>query len=300
MKTLPAGLQTHLDTGATTLCWCWRVTRTDTTVFGFTDHDKDVTFDGTTFEAETGFTASDLKQSISLSIDDVDAAGALSSSAITEADLTAGLYDDAAVEIWRVNWADASQRVLMMKGSIGEVRRGQTAFTAELRSLAHYLGQETGRVYQYACDADVGDARCGVNLASGTYTGTGAVTAVDAGYRIEASGLGSYAAAWFTGGLLTWASGANAGLSMEIKQHDLSGSTAIIELWRSMPVTPSVSDTFTISAGCDKTWDTCKGSKFSNGNNFRGCPYIPGSDYMIKVASQANYVTYTGGSMFNE
>jgi len=27
MKTLPDGLQAHLDSGATTLCWCWQLTR---------------------------------------------------------------------------------------------------------------------------------------------------------------------------------------------------------------------------------------------------------------------------------
>jgi hypothetical protein len=56
MKHLPASLQSHLDTGATTLAWCWRVTRGDGGVLGFTDHDRDLTFDGTTFQAATGFT----------------------------------------------------------------------------------------------------------------------------------------------------------------------------------------------------------------------------------------------------
>ena len=57
MKTLPAALQSHLDTGATTLAWCWRVTRRDGVTLGFTDHDRDLTFDGATYEAATGFTA---------------------------------------------------------------------------------------------------------------------------------------------------------------------------------------------------------------------------------------------------
>lgn len=298
MKTLPAGLQDHLDTGATTLCWCWKVTRADSVVLGFTDHDRDVIFGGTTYEASAGFSASDLKQSLGLSVDDLDAAGALSSAAITEADLSGGLFDDAAIEIWRVNWGDTSERVLMMSGSIGEVRRGQAAFTAELRSLAHYLGQETGRTYQYACDADLGDARCGVALGGAAYTGTGTVTAVGGGYLIDASGLSGFAEDWFAGGLVTWVTGANTGLAMEIKRHALSGATATVELWRSMPDTPVIGDTFTISAGCDKTFSTCK-SKFSNGDGYRGCPHIPGNEYVLEVASTANYATYSGGSLFN-
>lgn len=299
MKTLPAGLQTHLDTGSTTLCWCWRVTRTDSTKLGFTDHDKDVTFDGTIFEASTGFTASDLQQSIGLAVDDVDAAGALSSSALDEDDLSAGLYDNAAVEIWRVNWEDVAERVLMMSGSMGEVRRGAVAFTAELRSLAHELGQEKGRTYQYACDADLGDTRCGVNINAAANKGTGTVTAVDADYYFQASGLSAFDDGWFSGGYVTWTTGANAGRTMEIKAHAQDGATATVDLWRSMPDAIAVSDTFAIYAGCDKTFETCK-SKFSNGDNYRGCPHIPGSEYMYDVASESGYSTYTGGSMFNE
>ncbi|MEJ2118220.1 MAG: DUF2163 domain-containing protein, partial [Alphaproteobacteria bacterium] len=139
MKTLPEGLQAHIDTGATTLCWCWRLARADGAVYGFTDHDRDLAFAGTTFEAASGFTASDIAQSVGLSVDNLDASGALSSNALTEDELSKGLFDDARVEIWRVNWVSPEQRVLMMSGSIGEVRRGETAFTAELRSLSHYL-----------------------------------------------------------------------------------------------------------------------------------------------------------------
>jgi uncharacterized phage protein (TIGR02218 family) len=106
VKTLPAGLQAHLDTGATTLAWCWKVTRTDATVMGFTDHDRDLVFDGVTFAAATGFTASEAVSSLGLSVDNLEVEGALAAAAITEEDLAAGLYDGAGVELWRVNWAD--------------------------------------------------------------------------------------------------------------------------------------------------------------------------------------------------
>lgn len=297
MKTLPAGLQAHLDSGATTLCWCWRLERADATVYGFTDHDRDLTFGGVTYEAASGFTASELKSSLGLSVDDADASGALSSARLNEADLAAGAFDDARIEIWRVNWAATDQRVLMMAGSIGEVRRGETAFTAELRSLAHYLNQQQGRTYQYACDATLGDARCGVSAAA--HTGTGAVTAVVAGrYKFTASGLGAYASAWFTGGLLTWTAGANAGRSMEVKGHTLSGGAATIELWRSMPEPVAAGDAFSVIAGCDKIFSTCR-DKFANRANFRGFPYIPGSEYMIEIAKDSLASTYSGRSMFN-
>lgn len=299
MKTLPAGMQAHLDTKATTLCWCWLITRADGELFGFTDHDEDVVFDYITFEASSGFTASDIKQSIGLGVDDLDASGALSSDKLTEADLSAGLYDDAAIQIWRVNWVDTDQRVLVTSGSMGEVRRGQVSFVAELRSLAHYLGQQTGRIYQYACDADFGDSRCGINAELAAYKGSGTVSTVDNAYHFTATGLSAFADAWFSGGYLTWVTGENAGRSMEVKYHVQDGASATVELWREMSVTPSVGDTFTVTAGCDKTFETCRDT-FSNGDNFRGCPHIPGADYIIDVASQQDSAKYNGLSMFNE
>ncbi len=42
MRAVPAALQSKLDSGVTTLCRCWIVTRRDGVVQGFTDHDEDV------------------------------------------------------------------------------------------------------------------------------------------------------------------------------------------------------------------------------------------------------------------
>ena len=87
MRVLPAGLQSHLATGATTLCWCWRITRNDGETLGFTDHDRDVSFDGTSFEAATGFTATEIAGSIGLNVDNLDVESAITSDRLREADL---------------------------------------------------------------------------------------------------------------------------------------------------------------------------------------------------------------------
>jgi uncharacterized phage protein (TIGR02218 family) len=280
MKSLPPALQAHLDTGATTLCWCWRLTRRDGTVMGFTDHDEDVSFGGVAYIAATGFTASEVQSSLGLAVDNLTVIGALSAAALTEDDLAAGLYDDAEVEIWRVNWQDTSQRVLMRKGNLGEVARGRTAFEAELRGLAHKLNQPVGRAFLKTCDADLGDARCGINLASSAFTGTGTVQAVLTPARVfTASGLGGYASGWFSGGKLSWTSGANVGRAMEVKAHG-KGTAVTIELWQAMSEAVSAGDQFTISAGCDKSFATCK-AKFENLSNFRGFPYMTGNDAVI-------------------
>jgi uncharacterized phage protein (TIGR02218 family) len=255
-----------------------------------------VTFDGTTYEAATGFTGSDIRQSVGLSVDNLDAAGALSSVTLTETDLAAGLFDDADIEIWRVNWADVSQRVLMVKGKLGEVRRGELSFSAELRSLASVLSQDQGRTYQYACDATLGDARCTIDLTDPAFKGSGTVTAVSADYLFTATGLGSFDDGWFSGGLVTWTGGVNDGRTMEVKRHVLgSGGLVEIELWRRMSEPVAIADTFDITAGCDKTFPACQ-AKFDNVVNFRGFPHIPGNKYVLDYPTPGD-PNNDGGSM---
>lgn len=283
MKTLPPGLAAHLASGATTLCWCWRLTRRDGESQGFTDHDANLVFDGTTFEAAAGFTASEIRDAIGLSVDNLEVSSALSSERLNEADLAAGLYDDAKVEIWRVNWQSPEQRLLMRSGSLGEVKRAGPLFSAEVRGLAHYLQQPKGRLFQYTCDADVGDARCGITLSLPAYTGSGMIVAALSARKWSASGLEAFSSGWFTRGLVTFTSGAAIGQKAEVKAHTRDGVLDIIEIWQPgrLPLTPG--QTFTVTAGCDKHIATCA-AKFSNAANFRGFPHMPGNDFVTAVS----------------
>lgn len=282
MRTLPTGMQAHLDSGATTLCWCWRVTRTDGVAIGFTDHDQDVVFDGTTFRHFSGFTAGEVTTTLGLTVDNLDVEGALSSVEITEQDLSAGLYDDAEIELWRVNWQDPAQRVLMRKGNLGEVERDEVFFRAELRGIAHRLQQARGRVYGATCDATLGDARCGVDLEDPAYKGTGTVTSSSEA-TIHATGLGSFAEGFFSRGRVTFTSGANEGLAFNVRLHTTGSSDAVIHLWEAPVYAVEAGDTFTVTAGCDKRLETCR-DKFANVVNFRGFPHIPGNYALTRYA----------------
>jgi len=280
MKTLSPQFAAHLASGATTLCWCWRLTRRDGTHLGFTDHDRQLIFDGTTFEAASGFTASEIKDTVGLAVDNLEVTSAITSDALVEADLAAGYYDDAAVEIFRVNWSDPAQRALMRSGSLGEVRRSGIAFSAEVRGLAHYLQQPKGRLFQYTCDASLGDARCAVNAKAPTFQGLGTVLAVTSARQFTAYGLSTYATGWFTRGLLTFTSGAAVGQQIEVKSHTMTAGTVSIELWSAARLPLIANQTFVITAGCDKHLRTCA-SKFANAANFRGFPHMPGNDFLV-------------------
>ena len=125
MLTLSPSMQAKLDQRATTFCHCWRVARSDATVMGFTDHDRDLTFNGVTFRANTGLSASQLESSVGFAPGTGEATGALSDESLTEADLLNGLYDGASVETWLVDWTNVTDRALLDIATIGEIRRGE-------------------------------------------------------------------------------------------------------------------------------------------------------------------------------
>ena len=286
MKSLSPDLQTHLDSGTTTLAWCWRLTRKDGVVFGFTDHDRMLVIDGQSYEPETGLTPSEIRAGTELAVDAQEAEGVLRSDRITETDILDGLWDNAGVEAWRVNWADTSQRVLMRRGSIGEIRRGRLAFVAEIRSMAHVLNQTVGRTFQATCDALCGDARCGVDLESPAFNGTGSVIALTGDRTFTASGLDGFAAGWFALGMVEWLTGVNAGRRAEIQAHDRTGTDIAITLLEAPVRAIAVGDTAVLRAGCDKRLVTCS-AKFANTANFRGFPHMPGQDAMIRFATKS-------------
>jgi uncharacterized phage protein (TIGR02218 family) len=285
MRPIPSALQTKLDSGVTTLARCWKLARRDGVVMGFTDHDRDLVMSGVTFRAGTGFSSSEAASRFDLAVDGAEISGALADDSLTDADLAAGRYDAAQVETWLVDWSDPSLKVLTARGTLGEVRREGRAFTAELRGLADLLSQESGRLYTAKCGADLGDLRCKVDLANPALHGTGAVTAVEGTSILVASGLDGFADTLFSLGRLTWTGGANAGLSIEIKQHRLVGGHARLTLWQAMPQGIAIGDSFAVTAGCDKRFATCR-ARFANTDNFRGFPQIPGNDFLIGAPMQ--------------
>ncbi len=279
MKSLGPGLEAHIATGVTTLCWCWRLTRRDGVAIGFTDHDRDIAFDDTIFEAAAGFSASEINDAVGLSVDNLEVTSALSSARLTEADLAAGFYDDARVEIFRVNWQVPHERVLMRKGSLGEVRRSGLLFAAEVRGLAHYLQQPKGRLFQYTCDADLGDSRCGIDALDPAYRGSGSLIASFDLRHFQVDGLDDYVTDWFSRGLFEFTSGPAAGQRVEVKRHSRVGGTVELELWQPARGPLSAGQTFVVTAGCDKHVATCR-NKFGNAINYRGFPNMPGNDFV--------------------
>src|SRR5690606_38259540 len=161
-------------------------------------HDRDLSLAGTVFRAASGFRASEGEAGNGMAAPASEVAGGFSSEAITEADLTAGRYDGARVEVFVVNWRLPEEHMLLKVQEIGEVSRAAGQFTAELRSFAHRLSQENGRVYNRRCDAGLGDGRCRVDLSAWRASGT--VVSAGSAEHIVVAGLEAFAAGFFDGG----------------------------------------------------------------------------------------------------
>jgi len=153
----------HISGEATTLCWVWKLTRADGTVLGFTDHDNNLTVSGVVYQAASGLSPADIDSRLGFALDNSSAQGLLSSDVIMDADIRAGKFDGAVVEISRMNWMNTSESGTIWRGKLGDITMKDGLFEAELVGQAAVLERATGRVFSRSCDASFGDSRCGLN-----------------------------------------------------------------------------------------------------------------------------------------
>lgn len=352
MKTISARDQAHLDTGNLTTATLWKITRRDSQVFCFTDHDKDIVFGGLTYDASTSYNRTATADQASFAVSNMVVESILDSDLIVESGILAGLWDYALLEMRTVNWYD--RRVLHISNvsqsgpgvvttreahelatgdsvtisgvggmtelngnaytvtvltsttfsigvntgsygaylNLGEVRLAETSwnyrkcrigqvntsgqmFSAELLGLMKNLEKPLVRPILPGCPATLGDTECAKSLVAFTVTGT--IASIDAtglqitdASRTEASGYFDY-------GVVTMTSGDSSGYSMEVKSS-VVGSFIMQQV---MPFGIAAGDTYSLVAGCDKSFATC-GTKFDNVINFQGFPHLPGQDRLLR------------------
>lgn len=286
-------LHDHLSTGLTRVCQCWALERLDGVTYGFTDHDRPLTFDGITFAADSGLSAKALSSSTGMSVNNTEAVGLLQSDVISDADIAAGRYDNAKVTNWLVQWDNVEARQIKFRGSIGEITRRNGSFEAELRGLTDALNQPQGRSFLKTCSAVLGDVACKVNLDDPAYRVEIAVTEVGSNGVLRL-GVGGYADGWFSHGTLYVLDGDAKGLHGAIKIDQQTDGVRQIVLWEPIKATLKPGDRVRLTAGCDKRGATCR-EKFANFVNFQGFPHIPGDDWLMSVPRASS--SADGGSL---
>jgi len=291
---LPKELEAHLASGTTQVCRCWSVRRRDGAQLGFTDHDRDLEFEGTVFRANSGMTARALQQTTGLSVDNTEALGALSDVSVTEADIQAGRFDGAEVRSWLVHWADVALRTLQFRGTFGELQRAGGAFQVELRGLTEALNRPRGDVFQAPCPAILGDWRCRFALTTPGYFSERAVEQVDEGRVFTFADGSGFEDRWFECGRFEVLTGAATGLTGVVKNDRVTSPGRRIDLWQAVRAPIVAGDMVRLTAGCDKRAETCQ-LKFENFLNFRGFPDIPGEDWLMSYPAQSG--VNDGGSL---
>jgi len=257
----------------TTLASCWKVTRKDTTVFAFTDHDVDLLIGGTTYKAAIGFVPSAIERGTELKSDNQTLTGLIDSSDITAADMRTGKWDGARVEIIEVDWSALTSERTLLVGFLGAVELMDDQYSTTSNSMESELQKPLGRTVQIRCDADLGDTRCKYSLSGDS----GSVTTVVGPLSFIDVAI-TEADAFYNGGKVIFLTGLNAGLTFDVKRYVAVSDT--VELYEPVPYDMQIGDTFDIYQGCDRTLATCKAT-FSNVDNFRGFPHVPGIKDLI-------------------
>ncbi len=269
-------MATWLDEDLTSIAFCWRLDRRDGVTLGFTSHDKDLMIGNLLFRAAPGMVPSAIERSVSLDLDNVDLSGVLTSDAISEADLAAGRWDGARLVLFAANWANPDQdQIDLLRGTLGNVMTAGSEFQVELRGPTAILEMPVIEMTSPDCRAQLGDARCRIDMAGRVRTLT-AVSAVDTVIQLSSA----VADGLYTFGRLRWLSGANAGLSAAI----IANAAISVTLAERPPFAISSGDRIELTEGCDRRFATCR-NRFANTLNFQGEPHLPGNDLLTRYAS---------------
>ncbi len=255
---------------------CWRLERRDGVALGFTAHDRDLEIDGLRYRAAPGMLPSEIGNTDRLESGSLDVEGALTASAITARDLADGRWDNASVTVFLVDWSEpGGERLLLTRGTLGEVTVTGDRFEAELKGPLAALDRRVIEQTSPECRAQLGDRRCRVPMA-----GRVRVTRVEeilgeAAVRVEEAAPGNA----YGYGRLRWLSGANSGLENAIVRSEDGHLT----LREPPPEAIAVGDLVEIGEGCNKSFATCV-ERFANAENFRGEPHLPGMDLLTRYS----------------
>ncbi|RYG48558.1 DUF2163 domain-containing protein, partial [bacterium] len=274
----------HIQGRVLTLAVLVTITREDGYQIGFTSSQRRIVFDGVEHRPTDALALSALQQTAGQGIDNADATGAITDDRVTDQDLDDGLWDGAEFVVRFVNRLDPSAGAMVRgSGQIGQVSTEDGRWSLELRGLGQLAKQTVGQTTSATCRCRrLGEPRCGVDVAAFTTPHTVAEVFSRAKFRISGQHAQAASVDWWERGLARCVTGANAGLTREVKLAPNATPTGtIIELRTPCPRPIEVGDTFELVAGCDRTIAMCR-LKFANANRFRGEPDLPTNDTYLQ------------------
>jgi uncharacterized phage protein (TIGR02218 family) len=263
---LPASEYWERET--TTLCKLFTITASNGLMERLTDCTRAIVRGGETYAAAPLQTSQVQLRTGSGAPDNAEIEAAFGDEVDYE-DLKAGIWSGARIETLVVNYLDAdAQPARRHIGTVGEITVFENSFRVEYLSLTDRLRQPVGELTSQICRAEVGDERCRVDLTPFTFDAF--VTGVS-NQRLFSVSV-SMVADYFTRGKITFESGANAGITLEI----LSSFGAALRLGLPAPRPIAPGDAVRLVAGCDGRLETCRDT-FQNVINRQAEDEIPGN-----------------------
>jgi uncharacterized phage protein (TIGR02218 family) len=263
-----------LERDLLSVAFCWRLERRDGVTLGFTTHDRDLRRGGLIYRAAPGMLPSSISITDGFDAESLDVEGALTSDAISAADLSAGRWDGASVHVFMVDWeAPDGETLAVARGELGEVSIKAGAFEAELRSAIAQLDAPVAEQTSPGCRARLGDKRCRIDMAGRTRLTRIVATPAEDMVEVAEAGIGNE----YGFGRLRWLGGPNSGLASEV----LRSAGAVLILAEPPAFLAAAGDLVEIAEGCDRILATCAG-RFANAANFRGEPHLPGMDLLTR------------------
>jgi uncharacterized phage protein (TIGR02218 family) len=169
MKTITAALFAELKSQNARIDAAWLIVRVDGSRFAFTSSDTPFVYNGDTYSPTNGFNPSAIVSKANLSVDNMECQ-VLDNALITDADLRAGVWNNAQVQVFWINALNPNWGIVPMRGGmLGEIVIKDGQWTTQLRSLFQQLQQPFGYFYTLQCGAQLGDARCKVKLIANTW-----------------------------------------------------------------------------------------------------------------------------------
>jgi uncharacterized phage protein (TIGR02218 family) len=237
----------------------------------FTDHDEDIEYDGINYLSASGFECSAIQNVVGGGNSNLEVAIFVDTDATRQL-IIGGYYAGAAIVINVVNYADLTMgHMPMTVGLVTNVslpyrQKAVLSFQGRAASANKYLTE----VYSPTCRAIFCDARCSLNV--NDFRETFTVETATGNKAFTSSDFTQTDGFWNLG-VVRWQTGDNAGQTTEIRTQ--TGPAVALLIRTKSPI--QIGDTAVIERGCSKTLAACRA--YNNVLNFRGEPFMPGSDF---------------------
>jgi len=280
VQNLDNDMDVALAQSTTFLCRIWELTCDNGEVFRFTDLTRDIVYGGDTYLYDPGIRVSSIVISSGGQPDNAQVEVVAAANFLPMARIRQGGLANATFNIWAVDWRnpDFYGLIELFGGTVSTIKfNNKNKVAIGVNSDNGGTNQLIGERYSRQCRAQLGDARCGVNLAALGVSFT-IDSIADGGYSFLASELTALASDYLKFGKVVWDGGNNDTLTDEIKANVTGTGSVRLSLYPRNPLV--IGDTGIVYPGCDFQVSTC-GDKFANLFNFRGEPYVPPPNIMV-------------------